>query len=76
MYDIRYRDNKQVVTELKKMMLDADIPQREVARRMGVLPQTLNSTFTKRSLSLGDIDRILSTMGYHLVFRFEPNDEQ
>lgn len=63
-----YRDNAQVIIELKKIMLDSKVTQREVAERLGLSPQAFNKLLNKKNFGFEDAQRILNAMGYSLVF--------
>lgn len=62
--------NKKLVTELKKLMLDEGISQRQVAEALGIKPQSLNTLLNKKNFSFGDCQKILEIMGYDLEFGF------
>jgi transcriptional regulator with XRE-family HTH domain len=67
--------NKKLVTELKKLMLDEGIPQKQVAEALGIKPQSLNTLLNKKNFSFDDCRRILETMGYDLDFGFIKRQE-
>ncbi len=68
---IAYKDNAQVIIEIKKVMLDSNISQREVAGRIGLSPQAFNKLLNKKNFGFEDAQRILNAMGYNLVFDAE-----
>lgn len=68
---VSYRDNDQVITEIKKLMLDSHITQREVAERIGLSPQAFNKLLNKKNFGFEDAQRILNAMGYNLTFGME-----
>lgn len=65
-----FEGNRNLVTELKKLMLDEDISQRQVAEALGIKPQSLNTLLNKKNFSFEDCQKILETMGYDLEFGF------
>lgn len=67
---ITYTDSEQLLIELKKLMLDAKITQREIAERMGIKPQGLTKLLSKKNFSFEDASKILAVMGYELVIDF------
>ena len=67
---ITYTDSEQLLIELKKLMLDAKITQREIAERMGIKPQGLTKLLAKKNFSFEDAAKILAAMGYELVIDF------
>ncbi len=67
---ITYTDSEQLLIELKKLMLDAKITQREIAEKMGIKPQGLTKILSKKNFSFEDAAKILSAMGYELVIDF------
>lgn len=73
---VRYINNEQIVIEIKKLMLDKGITQKQVADRLGITPQGLNKLFTKKNFGFEDAKKILDVMGYTLVIDFEKNAEQ
>lgn len=69
---IAYRDNAQVITEIKKVVLDSNVSQREVAERIGLSPQAFNKLLNKKNFGFEDAQRIVQAMGYNLTFGFAP----
>ena len=47
-----YNSNEQLVTELKKLLLDTKCSQRDIAKQMGISPQALQNLLNKKQLSL------------------------
>ena len=68
---ITYKDNEQLLIEIKKVMLDAKITQREIADKLGIKPQGLTKILNKKNFSFEDAQKILEAMGYHLVVDFQ-----
>lgn len=67
---IYYESNEQIVVEIKKLMLENHISQREIAERLNIKPQGLTKMLTKKNFGFEDAQKILSTMGYQLVLDF------
>lgn len=71
---ILYKDNEQIVIEIKKLMLESKISQREIADKMNIKPQGLTKILNKKNFGFEDAEKILSVMGYNLVVDFEPRE--
>lgn len=67
---MEFVDNKTLIVELKKLMLETDMSQREIADALGIKPQSLNTLLNKKNFSFADCERILDTMGYTLDYHF------
>ena len=72
---IIYKDNEQIVIEIKKLMLENKISQREIADKMNIKPQGLTKILNKKHFGFEDAERILSAMGYNLIVDFQSNLE-
>ena len=66
-----YKDNEQILIEIKKIMLETKTTQREIADRLGIKPQGLTKMLNKKNFSFEDAKKILSTMGYELIVDFK-----
>ena len=71
---IVYENNQQIVIEIKKLMLEKQISQREIAEKLGIKPQGLTKLLTKKNFGFEDAEKILSAMGYKLILDFSPDD--
>lgn len=71
-----YRDNEEMSKEFTKFLIDLDISKAEIARRLGVVPQTLHQTIRKKNFSFADMSKILATIGYKLEYDFVPDSEK
>lgn len=67
---IHYENNEQIVIEIKKLMLENKISQREIASKLGITPQGLTKLLNKKNFGFEDAQKILSAMGYELVLDF------
>lgn len=63
-------DNKQLKIEFKKILLDEDITQTEIADKLNISKNQLNNTFNKVNLSFNDIYKMLNAAGYELEINF------
>lgn len=71
-----YKDNEQILIELKKLMLEAKITQREIAEKLNMKPQGLTKLLNKKNFGFEDAQKILSAMGYDLVIDFQLSSPQ
>lgn len=67
---IKYESNEQIVIEIKKIMLENKISQREIANRLNMTPQGLTKLLNKKNFGFEDAKKILSAMGYELIIDF------
>lgn len=65
-----YSSNEQLVTELKKLLLDTRCSQRDIAKQMGISPQALQNLLNKKQLSFGDLKRVLDCINCDLLVDF------
>ena len=71
---IVYENNQQIVIEIKKLMLEKQISQREIAEKLGIKPQGLTKLLTKKNFGFEDAEKILSAIGYKLILDVSPDD--
>ena len=62
MNELKYTTHEQLIIELKKVMLDRNVSQRELAKRMNISPQNLNKLLHKKNFSFEDYKRILDAI--------------
>ena len=67
---IVYENNQQIVIEIKKLMLEKKISQREIAEKLGIKPQGLTKLLAKKNFGFEDAEKVLSALGYDLVLDF------
>lgn len=67
-----YKDNDQLVNELKKVMIDTNTKQVDIASMMEVPKQAITKIFNKKNLTCDDMKKILSLMNYELHIDFVP----
>lgn len=70
-----YKDNDQLVNELKKVMIDTNTKQVDIASMMEVPKQAITKIFNKKNLTCDDMKKILSLMNYELHIDFIPVDQ-
>ena len=68
---IHYKSNEQIVIEIKKLMLEKQISQREIAEQLNIKPQGRTKLLNKKNFGFEDAQKILSAMGYDLIIDFE-----
>ena len=67
-----YEDNEQLKKELKKLVIDSGLTQKEVAEKMEIKPQQYTNIVNKENLAFRDVRRIAIACGYELHIDFIP----
>ena len=67
-----YENNEQLKKELKKLIIDSGLTQKEVAEKMEVKPQQYTNIVNKENLAFRDVKRIAIACGYELHIDFVP----
>lgn len=70
-----YEDNDQLKKELKKLVIDSGMTQKEVAEKMEVKPQQYTNIVNKENLAFRDVKRIAIACGYELQVEFVPVEQ-
>ena len=70
-----YEDNDQLKKELKKLVIDSGMTQKEVAEKMEVKPQQYTNIVNKENLAVRDVKRIAIACGYELQIDFIPVEQ-
>ena len=70
-----YEDNDQLKKELKKLVIDSGMTQKEVAEKMEVKPQQYTNIVNKENLAFRDVKRIAIACGYELQIDFIPAEQ-
>ena len=70
---MKYSSKEQLVIEFKKLLLDNQISQREVAQRLNITPQALNKIMNKQNFGFDDMQKLLSAINYTMLFEFIPS---
>lgn len=69
-----YTDNEKLIIELKKLMLEEKITQKDLADQLGITRQSLRGKLMKKNFSFQDAQKILSLMNHSLEINFRKND--
>lgn len=59
-----------IVTELKKLFLDANMTQSDVADKIGTTQANLSKKFRNNTVYSKDIENIANSLGYELKIEF------
>lgn len=70
-----YESNEQLAIELKKLMLDCKISQREIADKLGIKPQGLTKLMNKKNFGFEDVQKILNAMDFELDINFKQKED-
>lgn len=70
-----YVDNEQLRKEVKKMVIDSGLTQKEVAEKMGCKPQQYTNIVGKENFAFRDVKRIANAAGYKLMVEFIPEQK-
>ena len=70
-----YENNDQLKKELKKLVIDSGMTQKEVAEKMEVKPQQYTNIVNKENLAFRDVKRIAIACGYELQIDFIPAEQ-
>ena len=70
-----YKNNDQLVNELKKVMIDTNTKQVDLANMMEIPKQAITKIFNKKNLTCDDMKKLLSLMGYELRIEFVPVEQ-
>lgn len=69
--EVIYINNDQIVNELKKLMIDKGITQKEIADKLGIKPQAITKIFNKKNLGFEDVKKILEVMECEFAIEFK-----
>lgn len=67
---IVYKNNEQILIELKKLLLENRTTQKEIADKLNIKPQGLTKLLNKKNFGFEDAQKILNAMGYTLIIDF------
>ncbi|WP_313584543.1 helix-turn-helix transcriptional regulator [Lacrimispora sp.] len=70
---MRYTSKEQLIIEYKKLLLEKQISQKEVAKKLNLLPQALTKILNKQNFSFDDMSKLLSAIGYNIEIQFTPS---
>lgn len=68
---MEYLNNKTLITEYKKVLLDNGIKQQYVADKLEISKQSLNLKLNKKHISFDDMQALLDVIGYDLIIDFK-----
>lgn len=71
-----YSDNEQLKRELKKVVIDSGLTQKEVAERMECKPQQYTNIVNKENLAFRDVKRIANAIGLNVKIEFVPVENE
>lgn len=71
---MKYLNNKTLITEYKKVLLDNGIKQQYVADKLEISKQSLNLKLNKKHISFDDMQVLLDAIGYDLIIDFKKRD--
>lgn len=71
-----YSDNEQLKRELKKVVIDSGLTQKEVAERMECKPQQYTNIVNKENLAFRDVKRIANAIGLNVKIEFVPVESE
>ena len=69
---MEYQSKEQLIIEFKKLLLENQINQREVAQRLNITPQALTKILNKQNFSFEDMQKLLSAINYQMLIDFIP----
>lgn len=69
---MRYESKEQLIIEFKKLLLDKQISQREVAQKLNITPQALTKITNKQNFSFDDMEKLLTAINYNMDVCFVP----
>lgn len=65
-----YQDNTQLIVEIKKLLLEKNLSQKELAASLDMVPQAFTKLLGKKNFSFEDAKKILNAMEYDLSVNF------
>lgn len=65
-----YESNEQVVIEIKKLLIEKKVSQRQLAEVLGITPQGFTKLLNKKNFGFEDAKKILNAMGFDLTIDF------
>ncbi len=68
---IIYQSNDQIIIEIKKLMLENNVSQREIAEKLNITPQGLTKLLNKKNFGFEDAGKIVNAMGHVLILQFD-----
>ena len=71
---MKFTDNKQIREMVKAECQSQGKSLSDIARSLGMIPQTLNGIFNKKHIAFDDIQRIADVLGCDLYFGLVKRD--
>lgn len=69
-----YENNEQIIVEIKKLMLENKVSQKQIAEILNITPQGFTKLLNKKNFGFEDAKKILNAMGYNLIVHFQAKD--
>lgn len=69
-----YENNEQIIVEIKKLMLENKVSQKQIAEFLNITPQGFTKLLNKKNFGFEDAKKILNAMGYNLIVDFQAKD--
>lgn len=64
----RFTSTEKLIKDIKKTMIDSDTTQADIARALGIKPQSVTTMLKKKNFSFEDAEKILKEMGCSLFY--------
>lgn len=58
-----YENNEQIIVEIKKLMLENKVSQKQIAEVLNITPQGFTKLLNKKNFGFEDAKKILNAMG-------------
>ena len=71
---IKYQSQEQIIIEIKKIMLEKHITQRQIAAALDITPQGFTKLLNKKNFSFSDAKKILDVLDYTLIVDMQPEE--
>jgi len=72
---ILYKNNEQLIAELKKIYITENITATQVATTMGMTRQGYHTLTKKKNFAFADMKRICDVIGYDLKIEISPKEQ-
>lgn len=75
---IKYNDVTEITTQIKHIMIDNKIKQKDIATKTGWTKQTISNLINNRTENIGinTLKELCNSLGYDLYIDFVKNEEQ
>lgn len=70
-----YKNNEQLVNEIKKVMIDSNTKQTDIANKLGIPKQSVTKILNKKNLTCDDMQKLLEIMNYELIIDFKAKEK-